>query len=163
MKWNENEITQITPQKSKNQCQCGDWGSIPTQYDILLNPFTYQYSPNLHNNIYHKNTSLLIQKICTLSPQTLHSNTITRDPFNLCKVPFLITQRAYTPSFQPPLDTIQMKYVSTITKRNWQSVIIRGGWVRLVFDGGFVDGITTDCTMFGAGIPWPHGYGLIMI
>lgn len=86
----------------------------------------------------------------------LHPNAIARNAFNLRKVPFLIAQRAHTPRLQPPLDTIQMEYMSAISKCNAKSIVIGRAGIGLIFNGGFVDGIATDGTMLGAGIPAPH-------
>lgn len=43
---------------------------------------------------------------------------VSGDSFNFGKVPFLITEWTYAPRFQPTLDAIKMKDVTTISKGN---------------------------------------------
>lgn len=50
---------------------------------------------------------------------------------NLGEVPFLVTQRAYTPGLQPTLDAVQMENMSTVSKCHAQAVFIIGGRIRL--------------------------------
>ena len=69
---------------------------------------------------------------------------ITRDTFDLGEVPFLVTQRAYTSSFQPSLDTIEMKDMAAITEGDGQSIVV--GWARvgLVFNRRFIQTVTAN-------------------
>jgi len=53
-----------------------------------------------------------------------------------------------------------MKHVPAIPKCNTQSIIIRGRRIRLIFDAGFVEGITTYGAGVGANVPGPHGDGV---
>jgi hypothetical protein len=47
-------------------------------------------------------------------PYYLHPDAISRDPFDLREVPLLVTQGTYAPGLQPPLDAIEVEYVSAI-------------------------------------------------
>ena len=53
-----------------------------------------------------------------------------------------------------------MKHMPTIPKRNAQPIVIRGTRIRLIFDGRFVERITTDGAGVGANVPGPHGDGV---
>ena len=111
-------------------------------------------------------TSIIVVRLDSPAQQTsplttvLHANPIPRNPLNFGKVPLLITKRTNRPRPQPPLNTIQVKNVSTISKGNAQPIIIRGRRVGLVFDGGFVERVSADGTVLGANIPGPHGNGI---
>lgn len=73
---------------------------------------------------------------------------ISRNALNLCKIPFLIAQGADGSSFQPSLDAVQMKNMTTISKRDGKSVIIGRRRICLIFNARFVERISTN----GAGI-----------
>jgi hypothetical protein len=49
---------------------------------------------------------------------------ITRNAFNFGKVPFLVAQWTNTARFEPTLNTVEMKNVSTIAKGNAQTIVI---------------------------------------
>ena len=72
---------------------------------------------------------------------------IPRNPLNLGKVPFLVTERTYTAGLEPTLDTIQVKDVSTSTKGNRQTIVVGRGWVGLVFNRWLVQTIPANGTL----------------
>lgn len=74
---------------------------------------------------------------------SLHALPVSRDSLNFGKVPFLITQWTNGTRLQPPLDTIQMEYMSTIPKGDAQSIVVGRCWIGLIFDAGFIQWITT--------------------
>jgi len=53
-----------------------------------------------------------------------------------------------------------MKDVTAISKRNGQAIIIRRRWIGLIFNGGFIQRISTNRTRIGTNIPGPHGHGI---
>ena len=50
-----------------------------------------------------------------------------------------------------------MEYMTTIPESNAQSIVIGWTGIGLIFNGRLIDGIATDGTMLGTGIPAPHG------
>ena len=72
---------------------------------------------------------------------------IARNSFNLGKVPLFVTKWTYWPCLEPTLNAIKMKDVTTISKSNWQSIVI--GWRRvgLIFDRRFVEWITANSAL----------------
>lgn len=65
----------------------------------------------------------------------LNSNLpISWNSFNFGKVPFLVAKWTYGARLEPTLNTIQMKDVTAVAKRNGQAVIIRRTRIRLIFN-----------------------------
>jgi hypothetical protein len=60
------------------------------------------------------------------------------------QVPLLVAKRTDTAGFEPTLDAVQMKHVSAVTKGNAQTIVVRGRWIGLVFNRGFIEGISTN-------------------
>ena len=69
---------------------------------------------------------------------------IPRNSFNFGKIPFLVAKRTHGSSLEPTLDAIQMKDVTTISKGNTQTIVVRWRWIGLIFNRRFVQGITAN-------------------
>ena len=69
---------------------------------------------------------------------------ISRNTFNLGKVPFLVTERTDTTSLEPTLDAVQVKDVATIAKRNAQTIVIGRRRIGLILDTGLVERVSTN-------------------
>lgn len=53
-----------------------------------------------------------------------------------------------------------MKDMSTISKGNRKTIVVRGTGVGLIFNGGFVERVAANGASIGANIPAPHSYGI---
>jgi hypothetical protein len=53
---------------------------------------------------------------------------------NFCEIPLFVTQRTYTASLQPALNTIKMEDMSTVTEGYRETVVIRIARVGLIFN-----------------------------
>ena len=69
---------------------------------------------------------------------------VSRDAFNLGKVPLLVAEGTDRPRLEPALDAIQVKDVTAIAKGNAQPVVIGRRRIRLVLDRGFVERIAAN-------------------
>jgi hypothetical protein len=67
--------------------------------------------------------------------------------YNLGKVPFLVAKRTDTARLEPALDAIQMKHVSTVPKGNAKTIVVGGRWIGLVFNRGFIEGISANSAL----------------
>ena len=75
---------------------------------------------------------------------------IARNTFNFGKVPFLVAERTYRSCFEPSLNTIQMKDVTTIAKGDAETIVIGRWGISLIFNGWLIQGVTTN----GALVRW---------
>jgi hypothetical protein len=53
-----------------------------------------------------------------------------------------------------------MKDVTTVSKGNRKTIVIRRRGIGLVFNRRFVEGISANGARIGADIPRPHGHGI---
>ena len=98
---------------------CKNWNNwIVLKKTWLLGPVHY-ISPTFECSHCHNNH---------LQPH----RAISRNLFDFCIVPLLITQRAYSACFQPSLYAIEVKYMTAITKGDTKSVFIIGRGVCLM-------------------------------
>lgn len=92
--------------------------------------------------------------VAWLSRRALHFPTIldsqlsiSRNTFNLSKVPLLVAKRTHRSSFQPTLNAIQMKDMTTVSKGNRKSIVVRRRWIRLIFNRRFIQRVSANSAL----------------